>query len=225
MSEEIKRFELTLINIEQVGVDYYIFNFVMPKGLNYEEGQYGAFKHVDKEIEGRKVRALTFASTNDEEILKIGTVISSKPSDFKAKMRDLKKGDTMTVDGPLGSFNLEEDQNAIFFVAGIGITAARGMVKRLEKSNSDKENRLFHAEHREFYCFKEDFKNFNNVLVKYENTGENMKASAAIMASKYKNDAVYYVAGNPGYVTAVTTIIQGKGVDPKQIKFEKFTGY
>jgi ferredoxin-NADP reductase len=99
------------------------------------------------------------------------------------------------------------------------------MVKRLEESNSDKENRLFHAEHREFYCFKEDFKNFNNVLVKYENTGENMKASAAIMASKYKNDAVYYVAGNPGYVTAVTTIIQGEGVDPKQIKFEKFTGY
>ena len=225
MSEEIKRFELVLINIEQVGVDYYIFNFVMPKGLNYKEGQYGAFKHVDKEIDGRKVRALTFASTNDEEILKIATVISSNPSDFKAKMRDLKKGDTMTVDGPLGSFNLEVDQNAIFFVAGIGITAARGMVKRLEESNSNKENILVHAEHRQFYCFKEDFKNYKNVLVKYENTGENMKKTAAIMASKYKNDAVYYVAGNPGYVTAVTTIIQGEGVDSKQIKFEKFTGY
>ena len=225
MSEEIKRFELVLINIEQVGVDYYIFNFVMPKGLNYKEGQYGAFKHVDKEIDGRKVRALTFASTNDEEILKIATVISSNPSDFKAKMRDLKKGDTMTVDGPLGSFNLEVDQNAIFFVAGIGITAARGLVKRLEESNSNKENILVHAEHRQFYCFKEDFKNYKNVLVKYENTGENMKKTAAIMASKYKNDAVYYVAGNPGYVTAVTTIIQGEGVDSKQIKFEKFTGY
>jgi ferredoxin-NADP reductase len=131
----------------------------------------------------------------------------------------------MTVDGPLGSFNLEEDQNALFFVAGIGITAARGMVKHLEESNSDKENILIHAEHRQFYCFKDDLKNFKNVLVKYENTGENMKSTAAIMASKYKNDAVYYVAGNPGYATAVTTIIQGEGVDPKQIKFEKFTGY
>jgi ferredoxin-NADP reductase len=225
MSEEMKRFELTLINNEQVGVDYFIFNFEMPKDLNYKEGQYGAFKHVGKEIDGRKVRALSFASTTDEDILKIATVITDTPSDFKAKMLKLKKGDKMTVDGPLGAFTLEEDKNAIFFAAGIGITAVRGMARKLEELDNGKENVLIHAEHREFYCFKEDFKDFNNVLVKYENTGANMKDRAAIMARKYKNDAVYYVAGNPGFVTAVATIIQGQGVDPKQIKFEKFTGY
>ncbi len=225
MSKEMKRFELTLIDNEQVGVDYFIFNFEMPKNLIFKEGQYGAFKHVDKEIEGRKVRAFTFASTNNEDVLKIATVINDSPSDFKAKMLDLKKGDTMTVDGPLGGFTLDEDKNAIFFAAGIGITAARGMVKYLEEFDNGKENILIHAEHREFYCFKEDFKDFNNVLVKYENTGANMKDTAANMARKYKNDSVYYVSGNPGFVTAVTTIIQGQGVDPKQIKFEKFTGY
>lgn len=225
MSGEMIKNILTLIDIEIVGVDYYIFNFEMPKGLDFKEGQYGAFKHIDKEIEGRKVRAFTFASTRDEEVLKIATVINGNPSDFKAKMRDLKAGDKMTVDGPLGGFTIEEDQNAIFFVAGIGITAARGMVKRLEKLNNGKENTLVHADHRQFYTFKEDFKDFKNVNVKYEKTGENMKSTAAIMASNYKNDAVYYVAGKPGFVTAVTTIIQGEGVDPKQIKFEKFTGY
>jgi Na+-transporting NADH:ubiquinone oxidoreductase subunit NqrF len=45
------------------------------------------------------------------------------------------------------------------------------------------------------------------------------------MGTKYKNDSYYYVSGNPGYVTAVTTILQSVGVDPKQIKFDKFTGY
>jgi ferredoxin-NADP reductase len=225
MTEEMKRFQLKLIDNEQVGTDYFIFNFEMPKDLNYKEGQYGAFKHVDKEIDGRKVRAFTFASTNDEDVLKIATVISNSPSDFKAKMLDLKKGDTMTVDGPLGGFTLEQDKNAIFFAAGIGITAARGMAMKLEELNNGKENILIHAEHREVYCFKEDFKDFSNVLVKYENSGENMKDTAAIMANKYKNDSVYYVSGNPGFVTAVTTIIQGQGVDPNQIKFEKFTGY
>ena len=97
MSEEMKRFELTLIDNEQVGVDYFIFNFEMPKGLIYKEGQYGAFKHVDKEIEGRKVRALTLASKCDDEVLKIATVITDSPSDFKAKMLDLKKGDKIAV--------------------------------------------------------------------------------------------------------------------------------
>ena len=225
MSKEIKRYNLTLIDIEQVGVDYFIFNFEMPKGLVFKEGQYGAFKHVDKDIEGRKVRALTFASTNDEAILKVGTVITSNASDFKAKMSVLKKGDKMTVDGPLGNFTLEEDKNAIFFAAGIGITAARGMAMKLDKLDNGKENTLVHAEHRQFYCFKEDLKALKNVYVKYEKTGENMKTTAATMASKYKNDSYYYISGNPGFVTAVSTIIQGEGVDPSQIKFEKFTGY
>jgi len=225
MSEEMKRFDLTLIDIEIIGTDYFVFNFEMPKGLVFKEGQYGAFKHVDKEIEGRKVRAFSFASTSDEEIFKVGTVIRDNPSDFKAKMKELKKGDKMTVDGPLGDFNLVEDQNAIFFAAGIGITAARGMVKKLEKLNNGLENTLVHADHTEFYVFKDDFSNLENVNVKYEYTGQNMKSTAALMATEYKNDSVYYVSGKPGFVTMVTSIIQGEGVDPSQIKFEKFTGY
>ena len=96
---------------------------------------------------------------------------------------------------------------------------------KLEELNNGNENILIHAEHRGHYCFKDDFKELNNVLVKYENSGDAMKDTAALMALKYKNDSVYYVSGPPGFVTAVTTIIQGQGVDQKQIKFEKFTGY
>jgi len=225
MSYEMKRFELTLIKIDKVGVDYYIFSFEKPKDLLFNEGQYGAFKHVGKEVKGRIVRAFTFASTIDEDVLIIATAIKDNPSDFKAKMLELKKGQKMTVDGPLGDFTLEEDTNAIFFAAGIGITAVRGMSKRLEGLNNEKENILVHAEHRGYFCFKEDFRNFNNVIVKYENTGDDMKNTVAIMANKYKNDSIYYVSGEPGYVTTVTSIIQNEGVDQNQIKFEKFTGY
>ena len=225
MSVEMTRNILTLIDIEKVGDDYYIFNFDMPEGIVFKEGQYGSFKHVDKEIEGRKVRALSYASGINEKIFKIGTRIIEKPSDFKAKMLELQPGDKMTVDGPLGDFTLEADYNSVFLAAGIGITPIRGLLKQLEGLNYTKEATLVHAEHRQFYCFTDDFSKMKNVNVKYEKTGENMKSTAAIMGAKYKNDAFYYVSGNPGYVTAVTSILQGEGVDPKQIKFDKFTGY
>lgn len=225
MSEEMTSSVLTLIDIEQVGEDYFIFNFDMPKGIKYKEGQYGAFKHVDKDIEGRQVRAFSYASSPSELVFKIGTKIVSEPSDFKAKMRDLKKGDTMTVNGPLGDMTFEQDHNAVFLAAGIGITPVRSIIKQIESSNYDSEAILLYAEHREYYCFTEDFAKMKKVTVKYENTGVAMKATAAVMGSKYKNDAYYYVSGPPGYVTAVTTILQGEGVDSKQIKFDKFMGY
>ena len=91
MSEEMSRNVLTLINIEKVGDDYFVFNFEMPKGIAYKEGQYGAFKHVDNDIEGRTVRAFSYASASYESVFKIGTKIVENPSDFKAKMKDLKQ--------------------------------------------------------------------------------------------------------------------------------------
>ncbi len=225
MSVEMARSILTLIDIEKVGDDYYVFNFEMPKGIVFKEGQYGAFKHVDKEIVGRQVRAFSYASGTKENVFKIGTKIIDTPSDFKAKMLDLKLGDTMTVDGPLGDFLFEENYNSVFLAAGIGITPIRSILKQLEGLDYTKEATLIYAEHRQFYCFTDDFSKMENIIVKYEKTGENMKSTAAIMGSKYKNDAYYYVSGNSGYVTAVTTILQGEGVNPSQIKFDKFTGY
>ena len=225
MSVEMTQSMLKLIDKEQVGDDYFIFNFEMPKGIEYKEGQYGAFQHVDKDIEGRKVRAFSYASGTSEDIFKIGTKIIEEPSDFKAKMMDLKPGDVMMVNGPLGDFLLEEDHNSVFLAAGIGITPIRSLLKQMGNINYTKEATLIYAEHRQFYCFTEDFNKMDFVNVKYEKTGADMKDTAALMGTKYKNDSYYYVSGNPGYVTAVTTILQSVGVDPKQIKFDKFTGY
>ena len=83
-------------------------------------------------------------------------------------MRDLKKGDTMTVDGPLGDFTLEENENSVFLAAGIGITPVRSILKQIENSDYSKDVTLVYAEHREFYCFTDDFSKMEKVNVKYE---------------------------------------------------------
>lgn len=132
MSNEMKRYTIKLVNIEQVGVEFFIFSFEKPKDLTFKEGQYGVFMHVDKEITGKKLRAFNFASGSKEDLLIIGTVIKAEHSDFKAKMKDLSIGDTMTVDLPMGDMSLEEDYYSIFLCACIGITPMRSMIKQLE---------------------------------------------------------------------------------------------
>lgn len=225
MSEEMKRYTLTLEDVQKVGEDYFIFSFYKPKDLIYKEGQYGIFMHVDKDITGRKVRAFSFASGTKELLFKIGTKITDEPSDFKAKMRDLNIGDTMTVDGPMGSFILDEEYHSVFLAAGIGITPMRSIIKQLELLKPSKETILVYAEHRGFYPFNRDFNRMDFLKLKYESTGDDMKQTAKELGLKYLDSACYYVAGNPNYVSAITQILQESGVSKPQIKLDKFNGY
>lgn len=225
MSEEMKRYVLKLRSKEIVGEDYYIFNFDMPEGISYIEGQYGVFMHIDKEIEGRKVRAFSIASSLKEKVFKIATKIIEEPSDFKIKMRELKVGETMTFDGPMGKFTLDEGYNSVFIAGGIGITPVRGILKQIEGSDYNKSVELIYSEPRQIYPFKEEIDKLNFVTKHYEFNTEDTKKVIEEIAIKYLNTAYYYVVGSPGFIGGVKEQILGLGVKSEKIKFDRFNGY
>ncbi len=225
MSDEIKRFVIELINVNKIGEDYYVFDFKIPNNLSYKEGQYGVFMHVDKEIEGRKVRAFSIASSKEEEVFKIATKIIEVPSDFKYKMLELKIGDTMTYDGPMGSFILEEEYHSVFIAGGIGITPIRGIIKQIEKLNINKEVVLIYSEPRAIYPFKDEFDKLSFVEKHYKTNTKNTQEIIEKAANKYLNKAIYYVAGSPGFVGGVKEQLVNNGVSISQIKFDRFNGY
>lgn len=225
MSDEIKRFVIELINVNKIGEDYYVFDFKIPNNLSYKEGQYGVFMHVDKEIEGRKVRAFSIASSKEEEVFKIATKIIEVPSDFKFKMLELKIGDTMTYDGPMGSFILEEEYHSVFIAGGIGITPIRGIIKQIEKLNINKEVVLIYSEPRAIYPFKDEFDKLSFVEKHYKTNTKNTQEIIEKAANKYLNKAIYYVAGSPGFVGGVKEQLVNNGVSISQIKFDRFNGY
>ena len=225
MSNEMKRYVLELMEITITGNDYYTFDFKTEEDIPFKEGQYGVFMHVDKEIDGRKVRAFSIANSRQEKLLKISTKIIENPSDFKVKMRDLSVGDTMTFDGPMGSFTLEEDYHSVFIAGGIGITPIRGIVKQLEYLKLDKEAMLIHSEPRGLYPFKEEFDKLDFLEKHYVSSVEDTKKAIDELSLKYFDKAFYYISGSPGFVNAIKDQLVYNNVSKSNIKFDRFSGY
>ncbi len=224
MSEEMKEYKLSLQNISQVGEDYYIFDFDKPEGFTFKEGQYGVFKHVDKEVEGKAFRAFSIASSNHEESVRIATKIIEEPSDFKRIMRNLKKGELMSFTGFMGNFTLEQTHHSIFIAGGIGITPIRGIIASLQSMNYEMDANLIYSEPRKIYPFKDEFDE-SKVNSYYAYTIDNTKMLIEKFAKKFVNTGYYYIAGSNNFVNAVKEQLQSLGVNVENIKFDRFTGY
>lgn len=225
MATEMKKHIITLKEVNKINEDYYIYDFYMPDGIEFVEGQYGVFMHVDKEILGRKVRAFSIASTQREDVFKIGLKIGDEPSDFKQKMLDLKVGEKMLFNGPMGNFTLEEEYESVFIAGGIGITPIRGLLKLLEENKTKKEAFLVYSEPRKIYPFKEEFDKMDFVNAEYKYTIENTKEAIGRAASKFNNKAFYYISGSPGFVGGISEQLIEHGINKGNIKYDRFTGY
>ncbi len=225
MADEMKKYEIALKAVQKVGEDYYLFDFTVPKELKFKAGQYGAFLHVDKEVEGKKVRAFSIASTPNEAVFKVGTKIIDVPSDFKKKMLELKVGDLMSFTGPMGKFLLKEKTNSIFIAGGIGITPIRGLIKQLEEQKTKEEAVLIYSEARGIYPYKAEFDNLTFLDSYYETTREKTKAIIDQVSLKYVNNANYYVAGSPGFVQGIKEQLLSNQVLESNILFDRFPGY
>ncbi len=223
--DELERYLLKLKKTTKVGDDYFVFDFEKPQGINFNEGQYGVFMHVDKEIECRKVRAFSIASSNSEDIFKIATKITSEPSSFKSFMLELKPGDNMTYDGPMGSFTLEKETSAVFIAGGIGITPIRGILKLVSNSNLDVECDLIYSEPRKIYPFKDEFDDMLFLNKHYASTVRGTKEDIFNVSLKFKDTAFYYLAGSPSFVSNVNDQLRENGISASRIKFDRFNGY
>lgn len=212
----MKRYVLTLQSIS-INNHYYTFQFDKPDDLIFERGQYGVFLHVDKDIEGRRMRAFTFTSNPEHSTLEFTTIITSTPSDFKAKMIQLQPGDTMTVDGPMGRFTLDEDREAIFITTGIGITPIASILTGTISTPMT----LHYHEANENYLYNDRFTSEHLAVHLYSSKNEMTSAINQTMNDK----AVYYVSGPMAFVTSIMELLQSAGIDKQHIKSERFTGY
>ena len=224
MAEEIKKFVIELKAVSVIE-DYYIFDFLVPSGIKFVEGQYGVFMHIDKEIEGRKVRAFSIASSVNEDSFKVGIKIPENPSDFKVKMRDLEIGETMMFNGPMGKFTFEEGYDSVFVGGGIGITPIRGLLKQIEELRIHKDSVLIYSEARGIYPFREEFDKMDFIEKHYKNTIKNTQEAIDNASLKYQNRAFYYISGSPGFINGIKEQLLNNGIELTNIKFDRFTGY
>lgn len=217
----MSRYQLTIKEITYEE-DYLYITFDKPKDLDFEDGQYGVFLHVEKEFEGRKMRAFSFASSHKENVLTIGTKAVAHASPFKEAMKLLQPKDHMTVDGPMGRFTLEPKHHAVFIAGGIGITPIRGILRGMD---SYEKATLVWSESSENYPFLEDIEAMPGLDLKLTSGIGPTKYQIEQEAHFHNNQAVYYIVGSPGFVNGVNDQIKALGILQENIKFDRFTGY
>jgi ferredoxin-NADP reductase len=216
------RYTITLRETIDLGQEYVLFQFDKPQELQFEEGQYGVFLHVDKEIEGRKMRAFSFASSNLRSTLDIATKVVDEPSDFKQKMMELKPGDQMTVDGPMGRFIHDKDRPNVLIAGGIGITPIRSILQRFGGTTRF---HLVYSEKNNHFPFQKELQDMPNVNDIYVSGIEPTEGAIEAAVNNHKNGATYYISGSPGFITGISAILEKLHVDSSNIIFDRFTGY
>ena len=205
------------------------FSFARPRGFLFQAGQ-----NVLLTLgEGWENHVFSIASAPHEPELMIATRM--RESAFKARLRALEPGDTVSIDGPNGIMVLHADAGrpAVFVAGGIGITPFLSMLRdamhrRLQHritlvySNRGTPGAAFLDELR---ALEKAHLNFRLVATMTEEGGEPVGES---LLRRHVPDAkapVWYFAGPPGMTMTVQGALASLGVADEDMRSEEFYGY
>jgi NAD(P)H-flavin reductase len=215
------RLKLNINTIEQIE-DYLVLTFDKPSDFVFEIGQYGVFMHVNKEFDDKKMRAFSFASNSVDEKLMIVTKAQMAASPFKEIMKQLKPGDQMVVNGPMGRFTPFDNKKPTIYICGdAGVAPIRPHL--LGEKHID--SKLIYFETNENYLFLPEFENVENLTIELSSSRSRTIYLTELIAKMYRNRAYYFVSGPPLFVVDVIGQLETLGVFSDQIIVERLTGY
>lgn len=113
-------------------------------GMQFEAGQF-AWLTVESPFIFRE-NPFSFSNSSDQAGNQIGFTIKEL-GDFTSTIQDLKPGDTVYVDGPYGTFSMDEHKckDLIFIAGGIGSAPVMSMLRTLADRKSEKRLTFFYG--------------------------------------------------------------------------------
>ncbi|MBI4039206.1 FAD-dependent oxidoreductase [Candidatus Daviesbacteria bacterium] len=159
---------------------------------------------------------------------------------FSQALSQKKPGDQVLVQGPYGLFIFDKNivKKAVFLAGGVGIAPEKSMIEYIKDQKLQIPVWLFYANRSpdEVAYFEElsqmtkNYPWFKTILA-VDNPDDNWQQAVGfvnqdLMEEHFNNwlDSTFFVCGPPAFVEATTQIIKQKGVDPKNIKTERFVG-
>ncbi len=220
------------------------FQLEKPEGFTFKAGQSIDVTLLDPpETDGEgNGRAFSIASAPDEGMLLVATRM--RDTAFKRVLGATPMGSRVKIEGPFGNLVLHNNpaRAAVFLAGGIGITPFRSML--LQAAHEHLPHRLFcfYANRRPedapflqelealrgqnpSYTFVPTMTDMSRSDSSYR--GETGRIDQAMIAKHLKSAAspIYYLAGPPGMVRAMRTVLNSMGVDDDDIRTEEFAGY
>jgi ferredoxin-NADP reductase len=220
------------------------FQFEKPEDFTFKAGQsidMTLINPPETDDEGNG-RAFSIASAPDEPLLLVATRMRNTA--FKRLLAALPIGSQVKIDGPFGNLVLHNNQAraAVFLAGGIGITPFRSILLRAAREHLPYRLFLFYSNRRredapfiqELEALQRQNANYTFVPTMTENRqsdcswqGEMGRIDRPLLARHLKSveSPIYYMAGPPGMVRAMRTLLNRMGIDDDDIRTEEFVGY
>lgn len=212
-------------------------------GFTFHAGQNADFyiPQLKSDQVGADMHTFSIASSpHHKDAIMIATRM--RDSLFKKTLGELAEGSEIHVSEAMGNMTLHDDANipAVFLAGGIGITPFHSMIEWATHENLAHNITLFYSNrtlgsaafHKDLEQWAAQNPSFRYVPTISDAADSGWKGEVgrinAEMLKKYCEDIqapVYYIAGPPGMVTALTDMLHAAGIADDHIKIESFSGY
>lgn len=220
------------------------FRFAKPEGFAFRAGQAVNVTLLEPPETDGKGNSRTFSLVNapHEDTLQIATRM--RDTAFKRVLASLAPGSPLKLRGPMGAFTLPEDpaRPVVLLAGGIGITPFVSMLRHEAKTGSARPRTLVYSNRRpEDAPFLDELQSLGPpggpfrlaaTMTEMDRSarewaGERAMVDAAFLARHLEAGAspLYYLAGPPGMVAALRTLLKGSGVADADIRTDEFFGY
>jgi ferredoxin-NADP reductase len=227
-------YEVVVKGRDNVAEGTMAFRLSKPPGFRFTAGQAVDLALIDPPAQANSThRLLSLVSAPFEEELAVATRMRAG-SAFKRALKALPLNAKISVKGPLGVMTLHQDRSraAVFIAGGIGITPFMSMLRQAAHDRLAQRLLLLYSNRR-----PEDAA-FLAELQDLERRNENFRLLATMTdidgwinegtVKRFVGDAVapvYYLAGPPAMVDAMTAVLGRAGVSDEDVRSEEFYGY
>ncbi len=198
------------------------FFFKFPKSFTWQAGQFLKY-HLEED------KYFSIASSPKENVVILTTKFSENDSSlFKKRLYELKKGDSVEVEGPYGKFTLDKNElNHIFIAGGIGITSFRSIIFDLYLTKKSLNITLLYASKTKDIVYKEELEEIAFLHPEFKVQyfiGEN-RLTLDNIKPLVKDTPLFYISGPEKLVESFEEQLLKLGVRLHQIKRDYFSGY
>ena len=205
----------------------------------YKPGQFAFITILDKEV-GIEEHPFSISSAPGKR--NYITVTIKGLGDFTHKIKDVKIGTRVLVDGPYGNFsmlNYDPEIDLVFIAGGIGITPILSMLMYLKENQPDRKALLLWGAQKPTDLVRMDevetlHKEMPNLeVVPFVERGDDWKGQKGFITREYlagklfssevlERQRDYYVCGPPVMMEIMIGHLKSLGVEGKHIHFERF---